>query len=78
MTTYTQEIITDASDSSLDIRKLSGNGCPNHYSVCTGKEEVPVCGGDGGEGTSTEALVQDFEYEIPANPIFAESTTDIE
>ena len=57
-------------------RTITASGCPNHYSVCTGKG-IGVCGGLGEEGTGTEAADQGKVLEIPANPIIAASTTDI-
>jgi len=44
-------------------------GCPNHYSVCTGKEGVPGCPGIGGEGTASEAKEISKSITIPARPI---------
>ena len=59
-------------DSSLTYpkRTLVSNGCPNHYNYCTGKD-TGTCGAVGSEGTGTEALVQSYTFEIPANPVIA-------
>jgi len=43
------------SDGVYDIRVVTANGCPNHYSVCTGKDGITGCGGIGEAGTATEA-----------------------
>ena len=52
-----------------DARVITGNGCPHHYSICTGKGVVPGCGDVGEEGSSTEATEQCFEYTVPAYPV---------
>ena len=52
-----------------DARVITGNGCPNHYSVCTGKGVVNGCGDVGEEGSMTEATAQCFDYTIPAYPV---------
>jgi len=52
-----------------DARVITGNGCPNHYSVCTGKALANGCGGVGEEGSITEATEQCFDYTIPAYPV---------
>ena len=62
MTSYVESISGDA-------RVITGNGCPNHYSICTGKGVVPGCGDVGEEGSSTEATEQCFEYTVPAYPV---------
>lgn len=79
MTTYMESIEVD-NEYILDfIRTIRGNGCPNHYSVCTGKEGVPGCSAIGAEGTDTEANEQNFEYTIPARPVLREGDpTDLE
>lgn len=53
-------------------RHVVSNGCPNHYNYCTGKD-TGTCGAVGAEGTGTEALVQDYSFDIPANPVIATS-----
>jgi len=62
MTSYVESISGDA-------RVITGNGCPHHYSICTGKGVVPGCGDVGEEGSSTEATEQCFEYTVPAYPV---------
>ena len=59
---------------SIAKRNIVSNGCPNHYSVCTGKAGVGVCGGDGEEGTGTEATDQSKNLEIPASPVLVSGT----
>ena len=67
--TYQEAIDTSGTYSK---RTISSNGCPNHYNVCTGKG-TGVCGTEGVEGTGTEAYVQSYAFEVPANPIIATS-----
>ena len=59
-------------------RTIIANGCPNHYSYCTGKVGPPGCGGIGEEGTGTEAQIQEKVVEIPARPVIASTTTNTE
>jgi len=59
----------------LTKRTITANGCPNHYSVCTGKDGPPGCSAVGAEGTDTEAAEQDHVIDIPAYPVIATSTT---
>lgn len=73
--TYSEVISTE---SSLSKRTITSSGCPNHYSVCTGKSGVPGCGSVGEEGTATEAKDQSKTYEVPGEPVLASSNTDIE
>jgi len=47
--TYSEEINTNEG-----TRTLTASGCPNHYSICTGKG-AGVCGDIGYEGSDTEA-----------------------
>ena len=68
-TTYVEEIVNDDDLGENSVRSISGNGCPNHYSVCTGKDGITGCGGTGEEGTDTEASDQDFAYTLPAYPV---------
>ena len=65
--TYTETIDTSGTYAK---RTLVSNGCPNHYNYCTGKD-TGTCGAVGAEGTGTEALVQSYTFEIPANPVIA-------
>lgn len=67
--TYAERIISEGSISD-NARVITATGCPHHYNVCTGKDEVNGCGGVGEEGTISEATVQDFKYTIPAYPVF--------
>ena len=62
MTSYVESISGDA-------RVISVNGCPHHYSICTGKCVVPGCGDIGEEGSSTEATEQCVDYTVPAYPV---------
>lgn len=71
---YTETI--DASNTYAK-RTIVTNGCPNHYNVCTGKG-TGDCGAIGEEGTGTEAMVQDYTFEVPANPVIATTTEDKE
>ncbi|CAM9090860.1 unnamed protein product, partial [Ectocarpus fasciculatus] len=61
---------------STEKRTISTTGCPNHYSYCTGKAGQEECGGIGNEGSASQAREQGVITEIPARPIFSESTTD--
>jgi hypothetical protein len=70
------ETISDGG--SYSKRTIVSTGCPNHYSVCTGKEGVGVCGGIGEEGSGTEATDQEVTVEIPAEPVIATSQTNVE
>ena len=80
--TYSETIST--SSSGLTTRDITTNGCPNHYSICTGKNGLTGCGGVGNEGTASEAKMNSADGDgsttlsIPATPVFASSTTDIE
>ena len=60
-----------------DARVITGNGCPNHYSVCTGKALANGCGGVGEEGSITEATEQCFDYTIPAYPVLRTDTYSV-
>ncbi|KAJ1426718.1 YHYH protein-domain-containing protein [Ochromonadaceae sp. CCMP2298] len=73
--TYSEAITTV---SGLVKRTITSSGCPNHYSYCTGKEGLTGCPGTGLEGSASEATEQTTSVEIPANPVIAASTTDIE
>jgi hypothetical protein len=59
-------------------RTVTTTGCPNHYSYCTGKSGIPGCGAIGEEGTDTEATDQSRVAEIPASPVIASTTTNVE
>lgn len=66
-TTYSEAITTDGS---YQKRTITASGCPNHYSVCTGKPGLePTCGGVGEEGGASEAREQGKSIEIPAEPV---------
>ena len=69
MTTYCETISGDA-------REITTNGCPHHYSICTGKGVVPGCGDVGEEGSSTEASEQCADYTIPAYPVLRDDLTE--
>merc|ERR1711865_40536 len=64
--TYSETIGTT---SGVASRTISSNGCPNHYSLCTGKDGVPGCGDVGETGSATEAKVQTISVVIPASPV---------
>ena len=68
--TYTETI---DSSGTYAKRTIASNGCPNHYNYCTGKDGAEGCGALGEEGTGTEALVQSYSFEVPANPVLATS-----
>ena len=70
MTTYTESISGDA-------RVITGNGCPPHYSICTGKGYVDGCGDVNEEGSMTEATEQCFKYTIPAYPVLRYDTYSV-
>merc|ERR1712209_115744 len=70
MTSYSEEI-------SGDSRVITGNGCPPHYSICTGKGVVDGCGDVSEEGSMTEATEQCFEYTIPAYPVLRTDTYSV-
>jgi len=70
MTSYSESISDDA-------RVITGNGCPPHYSICTGKGVVSGCGDVGEEGSMTEATEQCFEYTIPAYPVLRTDTYSV-
>ena len=78
-TTYGEQLLTGTLDGvQVTKRTITANGCPNHYSVCTGKDGPPGCSAIGAEGTDTEAAEQDHVIDIPAYPVIASSTTDNE
>ena len=57
-------------------RTIVTNGCPNHESYCTGKPgPAPTCKDKGEQGSDTEAIQQDVNVDIPANPILKSSYT---
>ena len=68
--TYSETIGTS---SSIASRTISSNGCPNHYSLCTGKGVVSGCGDVGETGTDTEAKEQTKSIVIPASPVLRAS-----
>ena len=63
------EVISESGGKKL--RTITSSGCPNHYSVCTGKPKVSSCAAIGQEGTSSEAKAQSKQIEIPAEPVLA-------
>ena len=70
-TSYSETIDTSGTYAK---RTIASNGCPNHYNYCTGKD-TGTCGALGAEGTGTEAYVQSYSWDIPANPVIATSVT---
>eukprot|EP00486_Rosalina_sp_Unknown_P006288 CAMPEP_0201577078 /NCGR_PEP_ID=MMETSP0190_2-20130828/23277_1 /ASSEMBLY_ACC=CAM_ASM_000263 /TAXON_ID=37353 /ORGANISM="Rosalina sp." /LENGTH=308 /DNA_ID=CAMNT_0048008703 /DNA_START=62 /DNA_END=985 /DNA_ORIENTATION=+ len=54
-----------------ELRRIYSNGCPNHYSECTGKEIAGICVPD-----ETEAAPQNKSLTIPAYPCFSNYTDD--
>ena len=78
-TTYSEQLLS-ASVNGVTVTKrtITANGCPNHYSICTGKDGPPGCAAIGVEGTDTEAEPQDHVIDIPAYPVIATSTTSNE
>lgn len=73
--TYSEAISTSGGYSK---RTITSTGCPNHYSLCTGKSSLAGCGGIGAEGTASEARDQNKVIEIPAEPVIATTSTDME
>ena len=75
LTSPSQATYSETIDSSGTYAKrtIASNGCPNHYNYCTGKDGAEGCGALGEEGTGTEALVQSYSFEVPANPVLATS-----
>ena len=68
--TYTETI---DSSGSVSKRTITAAGCPNHYSICTGKSGTSGYGGLGEAGTATEAVVQDHSLNLPASPVLRDS-----
>jgi len=64
---YSETISTDGG---FGKRTVTTNGCPNHYSYCTGKPGISGCGHRGEEGTVTQAQARSTTYEIPSEPVF--------
>lgn len=62
-----EEIIDSSGDFSK--RTITASGCPNHYSLCTGKSGTSGCGGVGERGTATEAAEQSHALEVPSSPV---------
>jgi len=56
-------------------RIITTTGCPNHYSLCTGKKGNTGCGGVGVAGTATQALVQTTTFTMLAYPVMQSSKT---
>ncbi|KAK3284955.1 hypothetical protein CYMTET_7421 [Cymbomonas tetramitiformis] len=75
--TYSESI---SEEGDYSKRTITTSGCPNHYSVCTGKSGVPGCGAVSEEGTATEAKAtkDGTPIEIPANPVIATETSSVE
>jgi hypothetical protein len=74
--TYAEVI---SQESGYSKRTITTSGCPNHYSICTGKPlSAGVCGDIGAEGTASEAFDQNQTIAVPGEPVLARSTTDIE
>lgn len=69
---------TIADDGGKKKRTITSSGCPNHYSVCTGKPKMAVCAEIGMEGSGTEAKDQKKTTHIPAEPVLASAVEDIE
>ena len=70
---YTETISTAQG---VTKRTIVTNGCPNHESYCTGKPgPAPTCKDKGEQGSDTEAIQQDVNVDIPANPILKSSYT---
>jgi len=72
--TYSETIVTTTTPKT---RHITSTGCPNHYSVCTGKSGLAGCGSKGVEGTATQAVVQSKSIQIPSEPIFATNRTSL-
>ena len=73
--TYSEAITTSNGKA---LRTITSSGCPNHYSICTGKPGLTGCGGVGEEGSDSEATDQGKSIEIPAEPVIASTTSDVE
>jgi hypothetical protein len=71
-TSYSEALTTS---SGIGIRTITANGCPNHYSLCTGKSAVAVCGDVGAEGTASEAKPQSKSITIPSSPVLRGTTS---
>ena len=63
-------------EGSIMIRNIDTTGCPNHYNYCTGKGRG-VCGTFGVEGSGTEAKEVNSLFQIPAFPIYANTSVDV-
>ena len=61
---------------SKGARIITANGCPHHYSICTGKGKADGCGKDYNEGTLSQATEQCETYTIPARPQFRDGYLD--
>ena len=57
----------------MSKRTTTAAGCPNHYSICTGKSGTSGCGGLGEAGTTTEAAIQDHSLNLSASPVLRDS-----
>ena len=67
---YTETLDTT---STIQTRRIQANGCPNHYTTCTGKSGVSTCGGVGESGSGTEAKVSTKDKTIPLHPVLRDS-----
>jgi hypothetical protein len=59
--------------SSIQTRRIVANGCPNHYTTCTGKSGVSGCGAVGEAGGGTEATESSKDLTIPLYPVLRDS-----
>lgn len=73
--TYEEKITTVDGRS---LRTITSSGCPNHYSICTGKPGEEGCGEKGEEGSASEATDQGKTRLIPAVPVISSSKLDLE
>jgi hypothetical protein len=59
--------------SAIQTRRIQTNGCPNHYTTCTGKPGVSGCGEVGEAGSATEAKESAKDKTIPLYPVLRDS-----
>ena len=57
----------------IQTRRIVANGCPNHYTTCTGKSGVSGCGAVGEAGSGTEAMESSKDVTIPLYPKLRDS-----
>lgn len=67
--TYAETIGTG----NVGTRQITSSGCPNHYSLCTGKAGISGCAAIGSAGTATEAKEQSKSLTIPSSPVLRSS-----